>query len=577
MLITEGNPGQASALTGSTVAASNPSGEFRDSLSAQIAGQLSSTQTGRVAPQAAGASGAPASASARAALRGKDGRPANPPDFGNPKCAADLTPAVADSPIGALAMQAIPVPAPVVTQEGQADSDVCANAKTVTEAEVVKTVNIPSLRLPFGSLVPTGQNAKDTKVFSGETPVTEPEVDVLSHKPAEPDSGAQAVIPPATAAGEISKSAPGSQLTAQVLTASDGPGAGQSEARKTSQQNMEGSRFNATKATPDATDFNSAAGSVIPAAIGGIELPSRNSGFVLTGAGAEASLQLAAEAAATPGGAGVEAIATSCGTQPGVQRVNGAVRSDRKASPADAKSSFPVLESSSAAAKTQPNPESNLPSEYQEPKNLGPNQVQPQTSVAADPSLSQPLTAVTAHAAATTVPPNSETSATANVLGPPASPQTGDVATRQEQTAGLPPLAIQSARVLEHMGQTEMRVGVNTASFGTVELHATVNQDQIGASITTTHLELHAAMMAEMPSLQRAMEQHHLRLDSFDLNAHPGSQHSGSSASGNHSQSQPGAQSGPRFSASGDSVESLDSASSPGRIAPNSSGLNVHA
>ncbi len=175
MLITEGNPGQASALTGSTVAASNPSGEFRDSLSAQIAGQLSSTQTGRVAPQAAGASGAPASASARAALRGKDGRPANPPDFGNPKCAADLTPAVADSPIGALAMQAIPVPAPVVTQEGQADSDVCANAKTVTEAEVVKTVNIPSLRLPFGSLVPTGQNAKDTKVFSGETPVTEPE------------------------------------------------------------------------------------------------------------------------------------------------------------------------------------------------------------------------------------------------------------------------------------------------------------------------------------------------------------------------------------------------------------------
>ena len=83
-------------------------------------------------------------------------------------------------------------------------------------------------------------------------------------------------------------------------------------------------------------------------------------------------------------------------------------------------------------------------------------------------------------------------------------------------------MMVQNARLLERMGQTEMRVGVDTASFGNVELHATVNLDQVGARIATSHPELDAAMMAEMPSLQRAMEQHHLRLDSLDLNARAG-------------------------------------------------------
>jgi hypothetical protein len=126
------------------------------------------------------------------------------------------------------------------------------------------------------------------------------------------------------------------------------------------------------------------------------------------------------------------------------------------------------------------------------------------------------------------------------------------------------------------MGQIEMRVGVNTASFGNVELHATVNQEQIGASIATSHMELHAALMAEMPSLQRAMEQHHLRLDSLELNARAGSEDRGGS-NGNPSQSPAGAQSGFRFSGGGEPVQPPDSSSPPGWIAPHSSGLNVHA
>jgi flagellar hook-length control protein FliK len=137
-------------------------------------------------------------------------------------------------------------------------------------------------------------------------------------------------------------------------------------------------------------------------------------------------------------------------------------------------------------------------------------------------------------------------------------------------------MTVQSARVLERVGQSEMRVGVNTASFGNVELHATLNQDQVGASIATSHLELHAAMMAEMPSLQRAMEQHHLRLDSLDLNARAGSEDSGG-AGGHQPRSQPGTQSAYRFSGAGGPLPPPDSPAPPGGMAPHSWGLNVHA
>lgn len=141
------------------------------------------------------------------------------------------------------------------------------------------------------------------------------------------------------------------------------------------------------------------------------------------------------------------------------------------------------------------------------------------------------------------------------------------------------PVAVQSARVLERMGQTEMRVGMNTADFGNVELRASVSQDRVGASVTTAHLDLRAALMAEMPSLEHSMEQHQLRLDHLDLGANGGGNQRGTLAQQQQPRSQSGAEAGftTTSSPSSDAVLSPEGPAPSSWSAPYSSGLNVHA
>jgi flagellar hook-length control protein FliK len=250
------------------------------------------------------------------------------------------------------------------------------------------------------------------------------------------------------------------------------------------------------------------------------------------------------------------------------------MRGDRKPLLADADALSPAASFPADGPKTQAKSEDTVP--LKEQKQNG-NQDQSQASIIVTAAPASQPGAGAASAAMT--PPagaNSPAQAGAGTPGPPVPLPTEAARAPQDENTAPSPIVVQSARVLERMGQTEMRVGVNTASFGNVELHATVNQDQVGASVATSHLELHAALLAEMPSLQRAMEQHHLRLDSLELNARAGSQDSGGSA-GHQPRSQPGAQSGFRFSQVGEPVGAPDSPSPPGWIAPHSAGLNVHA
>jgi hypothetical protein len=90
--------------------------------------------------------------------------------------------------------------------------------------------------------------------------------------------------------------------------------------------------------------------------------------------------------------------------------------------------------------------------------------------------------------------------------------------------------SLQSGRILERMGQSEMHVGVRTADFGTIEVHASLNQDRVGASVATTHPDLRTAMEAELPSLQQAIARHQLHLDTFDVASHGGGQSGGNSS-----------------------------------------------
>jgi len=147
--------------------------------------------------------------------------------------------------------------------------------------------------------------------------------------------------------------------------------------------------------------------------------------------------------------------------------------------------------------------------------------------------------------------------------------------TPAENAASAPPV-IQSARVLERMGQSEMRLGMNSSDFGSIELHAHVSLDRVGASIATSHTELRAAMMAEMPSLEHAIAQHQLKLDNFNLDPRTGAQNSDTGASAGNQSPRSRTQSADRASEFSDDT-APEMVPAQAWTTPRSSGLNVHA
>src|SRR5271166_5533856 len=164
-------------------------------------------------------------------------------------------------------------------------------------------------------------------------------------------------------------------------------------------------------------------------------------------------------------------------------------------------------------------------------------------STAAKAHLAQPTATIATHdgqnrpaTTANAVLPEAVRAAANTPDAKDAKPQAASAAptSTPAENAPAPPAVIQSARVLERMGQSEIRLGLNSNNFGSIELHTRVNQDRVGASIATSHTDLRAAMMAEMPSLERAMAQHQLKLDSFNLDSRAGAQpNGGGAASGN--------------------------------------------
>ena len=144
-------------------------------------------------------------------------------------------------------------------------------------------------------------------------------------------------------------------------------------------------------------------------------------------------------------------------------------------------------------------------------------------------------------------------------------------------TPSAAPPMLQSAHVLERMGQSEIRVGLNTANFGNLELHTSVNQDRVAATLATSHSELRAALAAEIPSLERAMAQQHLTLDSFHLDTHAGAHERNHGAPGDEqNRSQTWTGTAAELGAVSDGPPMPEMASQLW-IGPNSSGLNVHA
>ena len=207
-------------------------------------------------------------------------------------------------------------------------------------------------------------------------------------------------------------------------------------------------------------------------------------------------------------------------------------------------------------------------------------------SIADKAHLTQPTATIATHDA------QGKTSTPANAVLGDAGRAAGDTADAKDakpqaasaaptstpaENAPAPPAVIQSARVLERMGQSEIRLGLNSNNFGSIELHTRVNQDRVGASIATSHTDLRAAMMAEMPSLERAMAQHQLKLDSFNFDTRTGTQNSDSGSSARNQSPRSPTQSAGHISGFSDETAAEQTAPLQAWTAPHSGGLNVHA
>ena len=130
-----------------------------------------------------------------------------------------------------------------------------------------------------------------------------------------------------------------------------------------------------------------------------------------------------------------------------------------------------------------------------------------------------PRTAPPAAAWAANPAPQSPASATAPPAPrPPAEvPRGGPVLmppVHAEATA--PPLiagSVQSARLLDRLGQSEMHIGLRTLAFGAVEVHTAVRGSEVGLAVASEKGDLRGWMASEVPALEGTLRQHDLQLE----------------------------------------------------------------
>jgi flagellar hook-length control protein FliK len=82
---------------------------------------------------------------------------------------------------------------------------------------------------------------------------------------------------------------------------------------------------------------------------------------------------------------------------------------------------------------------------------------------------------------------------------------------------GPPNRLVDSAKLVEAAGRSEMRIAMDTERLGPVELRAHMVGDQVGAAITVEKRDAHSMLAAELPALQQALSDKQLRVEQVTL------------------------------------------------------------
>jgi hypothetical protein len=118
---------------------------------------------------------------------------------------------------------------------------------------------------------------------------------------------------------------------------------------------------------------------------------------------------------------------------------------------------------------------------------------------------------------------------------------------------------INSAKLIQSIGQSEMRVGMRSTEFGNISISTTANKDVISAQISLDHGELAKALAAQLPEMQarlggnRPMD---VRIDMSGVATGYGAGTSGNMSNGASDQSSTGKQQSP-YTASSYSSNSI--------------------
>jgi flagellar hook-length control protein FliK len=95
--------------------------------------------------------------------------------------------------------------------------------------------------------------------------------------------------------------------------------------------------------------------------------------------------------------------------------------------------------------------------------------------------------------------------------------------------------------MVDRGSQQEMHIDLNTASFGSVEVHTTIHGGEVNLAVGSERGDLRSFLTAEVPALQASFQQHDLRFDNIRfLTQHTGNAGTNtgfSGGSGSHSRS----------------------------------------
>ena len=100
--------------------------------------------------------------------------------------------------------------------------------------------------------------------------------------------------------------------------------------------------------------------------------------------------------------------------------------------------------------------------------------------------------------------------------------------TMADAQAAYPTSAVNSARLVERMGESELRLGIRAGEFGSVDIRTSMVRNQFTAEISVERGELGRVMAAELPGLQNRLSEQRVPFANITLQNHTGSQSSAS-------------------------------------------------